>query len=254
MVQIKKLVPKGLLDAYRRNKRKRIGAINEARSTEDVFSEIYQKNVWGGEKGDFCSGGGTVVEEIASPYLQCVQKLGQELGFAEMSAVDLGCGDMRIGQEVRKFFGSYTGVDIVKPLIESHRQKFEDEKTKFLHLNMVEEELPKGDVCMIRQVFQHLSNQQISTILPKLSQFRYILITEHLPTPGPKVMKNLDKCQGGSIRLYENSGVFLTEPPFSVAKESVRTVLEVPSHEIEDHEDNGIIQTVLISNFQEASS
>lgn len=81
----------------------------------------------------------------------------------------------------------------------------------------------------MRQVLQHLSNTDIAAIIPKLSAYRWVLITEHYPTETARVVPNLDKVAGAHTRMYRNSAVYLTEPPFSIPSELFRMVLEVPS-------------------------
>lgn len=244
--QIKKIIPKPVWHLLRNKKRKREAALNQSRSTEEVFSNIYRNNIWGGERGDFCSGSGTVGTDISKAYLDCLTELSTSLGFSKLRAVDLGCGDMRIGENIKSLFNHYTGVDIVKPLIEAHEKNWGDERTTFEHLDIIEEELPEGDVCFLRQVLQHLSNEQISAILPKLAKYPYVFVTEHLPSIGPDIVKNIDKTQGGTIRLYQKSGVFLTEAPFLVPTGKMEVILEVTGHKVGELEDRGVIQTCLI--------
>ena len=245
---LRRLTPSPLLNLYRKAKRRAERRRNEARSTEEIFSEIYAQNKWGGEEGDFYSGGGTGDEGIANAYVECLSRLGEELGFAKLRAVDLGCGDMRVGARISPLFASYLGVDIVEELIAGHRERLANERVDFACLNIIESDLPEGDVCLIRQVLQHLSNAQIAKILKKLGKYRYVLITEHLPTPNPKLRKNLDKPHGSDVRMYDNSGVYLTEPPFNLPESRVETVLEVEGHGYENYDEpwiRGNVQTVL---------
>jgi hypothetical protein len=46
---------------------------------------------------------------------------------------------------------------------------------------MVANALPDGDVCLIRQVFQHLSNAEVNEVLRKLNKFKKVYITEGYP-------------------------------------------------------------------------
>lgn len=254
---IRKFTPKILLSLYRKSKRLLERKKNSQKSTEEIFSEIYDNNLWGGEAGDFNSGGGTTSESIADSYIKCVSQLGEELGFSSMRAVDLGCGDMRIGKEICGFFATYSGVDIVKSLIEKHQKEFEDSALSFHHLNIIDDPLPDGDVCFVRQVLQHLSNEQILRICEKLKKYKYVLITEHLPTPNQKMRPNLDKPHGGDVRLYDNSGVFLNAAPFDLEESKTKTVLEVEGHGYAHYSEpwiKGVIRTVLYTPQGESVS
>ncbi len=74
-----------------------------------------------------------------------------------------------------------------------------------------------------------MSNNQILKILPKLRSFRFAFITEHVADPAVLERPNKDKVHGGGIRLGQNSGVYLDEPPFSLEFEEQTTLLEVPA-------------------------
>ena len=245
---VRKFVPYSALSFYRKLKRKKQRIENSSKSTEEVFTDIYRTNHWGGESGEFCSGTGTVNEAISEAYIKCLADLQSKYQFSDLNVVDLGCGDMRIGSQLAGLFATYTGVDIVKEMIEKHASQYTESTINFKHLNIVEDELPDGDVCLIRQVLQHLSNDQIVKILSKLSKYKYVFITEQLPTPNDDLKFNLDKSHGGDVRLYDNSGIYLTEAPFNLDKSLVTTVLEVEGHGYQNYSEpwiKGVIETVL---------
>ena len=181
---------------------------------------------------------------VSEKYVELIQKLAETHHFGELRAVDLGCGDMRIGSHISALFQSYLGADIVESLIQHHCSQSFAGEVSFQKINIIEDELPDGDVCFIRQVLQHLSNQQILEILPKLEKYRFVLITEHLPSTETGVEKNLDKSHGGDIRLYKNSGVYLDSPPFQL-KGNYEEVLAVNDSSLQNIEDSGVIKTFL---------
>ncbi len=224
---IKKLTPKILLDLYRFSRRALSNARNRARTTEEVFTEIYSANKWGGSKGEYCSGSGSITNHVVDQYVDTISQLAKTMGFENSRFVDLGCGDFRVGNRLRDISSSYVGADIVKSMIESHCSNFADQKTTFVHLNMIEDDLPEGDVCFLRQVLQHLSNNQILKILQKVKQYRWVFITEHYPQHSSQIVPNLDKVHGADIRLYRGSGVYLNQPPFSLPSELIKEVLSV---------------------------
>jgi SAM-dependent methyltransferase len=128
--------------------------------------------------------------------------------------VDLGCGDFNVGKKIVALGIDYTGVDVVPALIQHHSAQYSSQRVRFQHLDIVNDVLPDGDLCLIRQVLQHLSNDQIAKILPKLTRYEHVLITEHYPAPGAHVVPNLDKTHGHDTRIEDDSAVFLDEPPF----------------------------------------
>jgi hypothetical protein len=171
-----------------------------------------------------------------------------------MTVVDLGCGDFSVGQRIASGCGRYIGVDIVKPLVDRNRATFGSSTVSFLHANIVEDELPEGDVCLVRQVFQHLSNDQILAVLPKLEQYGWSFITEHHPSEFRLLQPNKDKPHGGSIRAGQRSGVFLDQPPFNVPKSRFRLLMEMPGTSLPGGMDPGVIRTFILEGSRRRST
>jgi hypothetical protein len=165
--------------------------------------------------------------------------------FLGLTFVDLGCGDFRVGKQLLPLCSSYIGIDIVKPLIHRNQTTYGKVLTQFMHLDIVEDELPNGDVCFVRQVLQHLSNQQIVAVLQKLKKYKWVFITEHYPTDNDAIKPNMDKVPGGEVRVYDNSGVYLTKPPFELPSQELNEVLEVPGVGLGKGNDPGVIRTFL---------
>jgi len=218
------------------------GAVNSSKSTADVFSSIYSSKQWG-SSGEFHSGAGTANDGVANPYVMAIKNSLDQQGLANTRFVDLGCGDFRIGSEFAPLSTSYIGGDVVPALVNHLNQTQKTERISFQTVDMVQDSLPQGDVCFIRQVLQHLSNDQIQKILPKLRQYRCVFITEHIPNRFKAYQPNIDKAQGPDIRLYWNSGVFLDQPPFSIPSSQFEEILTVPGTPIWEGEDPGEIVT-----------
>lgn len=177
-----------------------------------IFSEIYDNHLWGGDDELFHSGEGTI-DENARFYLE---KLLDFIKNNEIqSIVEIGCGDFRLMKTIIDTVQcDYKGIDVVPKLIQHLTQNFANERTSFACLDASIDKLPPANVCIIRQVLQHLSNDQIAAILKKCQQYRFVIITEHLPI-GSNVIANKDKPSGPDVRLYFNSGVFIDQPPFN---------------------------------------
>jgi hypothetical protein len=196
--------------------------MSRTKSTQAVFSEVYERNDWGGQPGEFFSGEGSS-GPLAHAYVELIGRFVREHNVHTI--VDLGCGDFRIGQQVAEHVDKYVGVDIVPKLIERNRKQFGGEGVAFYCLDIIQDALPAGDLCLIRQVFQHLSNQQIAAVLAKTGQYRYTIVTEHYPAASVGVIPNVDKPHGRDTRLTDNSGVYLDRPPFAIP--NVQTLLEI---------------------------
>lgn len=229
---IKSLIPGPLLRAYHsfrlRREARREARRDAARAPAEVFSDIYRKNRWGGAPGTFCSGAGSSDPRIVDPYVACVSEFLRNFpADHKPRLVDLGCGDFTVGRRLLDLCREYVGIDVVPELIAHLRATVNDPRVRFECLDVTSAELPAGDVCFIRQVLQHLSNAQISAVLPRLARYPTVFVTEHYPA-GPPKTPNLDKVHGADIRLDQNSGVYLGTPPFELPGATLELVLEVP--------------------------
>jgi SAM-dependent methyltransferase len=214
------------------------------KDVEQIFSEIYKNNQWGGTAGSFYSGEGT---HNPGTFMY-IQQIADFINSHQVKTVlDIGCGDFRIMSDIlEKVDVDYIGCDVVPELIEHHQGKYANEKTKFIQLNAITDELPDADLVTIRQVLQHLSNEQITKILNKLSKFRYVIISEHILL-GDFVIPNLDKIPGPHIRTRVFSSVIIDAPPFNVKHATV-----LFEHRFDEKVKSklfpAVIRTYLISN------
>ncbi len=190
---------------------------------DQVFSDIYQRNLWGGEKGNFYSGPGSECD-AASIYAEGIRDF--IIGRNIRSIVDLGCGDFRVARMFLNDDIRYTGVDIVEPLVRENAARYHSDKVDFACVNIIESTLPEGELCLIREVFQHLSNAEILTVIPKLRQFRFAVYTDYQPGPGAPCTPNRDISHGVDTRIWRDSALFLDQPPFNVP---MRLLFEAPS-------------------------
>jgi hypothetical protein len=186
--------------------------------TQGIFTKIYSERLWGHSgrpEHRFWSGSGSHVDAIVRPYLSAVTAFLAALGD-KPDVVDLGCGDFAVGAQLRPHCAGYVACDIVAPLIEHNRDHFRSLEVDFRLLNIAADPLPHGGVAMIRQVLQHLSNDEILGVVRQVEQrFRYLVLTEHLPA-APDFPPNLDKPTGRDIRMTLGSGIVLTAAPFNL--------------------------------------
>ncbi|WP_419211874.1 class I SAM-dependent methyltransferase [Maribacter sp. X9] len=196
--------------------------------TKAVMQQIYELNLWGGRPHEFYSGLGSHKPEIVQPYLKVVSHFLSS--FEKPLAVcDLGCGDFNIGKKLVKYTQKYVAVDIVPDLIEHHQKKFKAENLEFHCLDLATDDLPVTDCVLIRQVLQHLSNAEIQKVLHKLTDFKYILLTEHIPEGD--FIPNIDIISGQGIRLKKQSGVNLLAPPFHFKVKEEKEMLSITSND-----------------------
>jgi SAM-dependent methyltransferase len=212
-----------------RNFKRRLAAIEESRlTTKEVFTKIYAENLWGerstydGSDFPYYSGPGSK-EETTSPYVDCVNKFIETKGVR--SVVDIGCGDFRVGSRIAHSSINYIGIDIVESLVQASQIKFGAENIMFRCLDITVDELPDGDLCLVREVFQHLSNAAISSVLSKARKYKWVIVTENLPGPIGSFKPNRDKPNGRDGRCVWNSGIVLSAPPFKFP--NVELILEI---------------------------
>jgi hypothetical protein len=187
----------------------------------EVFGGVYREHRWGRRMlRKFFSGPGSHDPEVVEPYVEAMRRfLGS---FPQPPDVaDLGCGDFNVGRQLRASCGRYVACDIVPDLIAHNSARHGRLNVDFRCLNLVEDPLPEARIALVRQVLQHLSNEQIARIVPKLARYELVVLTEHLPATQPFIA-NADQQPGSGIRLTRHSGVVLTEPPFGLRVRSQR--------------------------------
>lgn len=189
--------------------------------TKAVMEQIYDKHFWGGKEFDFYSGDGSHEASIVTPYLQSVSAFLKNQN-PKLSVCDLGCGDFNIGNQLTQYTKHYHAIDIVAPLIERNRKLYQSNNIEFYCLDISKDDIPLADCVILRQVLQHLSNTEIQDILYKIAHYKYIILTEHIPLS--KFTPNKDIIAGQGIRLKQQSGVLIQEPPFNF-KTTSETVL-----------------------------
>ena len=210
------------------------------KEVKTVFSDIYEKSLWGESKEKFCSGMGSS-EVNSNEYVAWVNQFITDKKIR--SVVDLGCGDFQVGRRLELGSASYTGCDVVPQLVAHNNETFGNENISFKVCNIIEDELPEADFCMIRQVFQHLSNDSIQSVLQKLKKYKYVLITDCQPN-GDRQRINYDMPNfSGTRNVVHGTGLWLENAPFNVDGEVAFELTYVS-------EDDEFFRGFLISNVQ----
>ena len=180
--------------------------------TKEAMQQVYEKNLWGSSTSDFYSGDGSHRSEIVAPYVEALVKFLNAFE-SPVSVCDLGCGDFNVGKELVKYTKNYIAVDIVPELIERNKQEFKLADLEFQCLDIAVDELPIADCAIVRQVLQHISNDEIKQVVAKLSSYDYVIVTEHVPEGD--FVPNIDIISGQGTRLKKQSGINLLLPPFN---------------------------------------
>ena len=192
--------------------------------TKDAMEQIYEMKLWGNGDGKFYSGDGSHSPEIVNPYKEALMLFLKSFK-RPLIVCDLGCGDVNIGKDIVSYAKYYIAVDIVENVIKHNKEKFKADNLEFHCLNIATDNLPVGDCAIVRQVLQHLSNKEVKQILDKLIQFKYIILTEHLPNG--EFVPNKDIISGQGIRFKKQSGVDVLLPPFNFPVKKTKELASV---------------------------
>ncbi len=227
MSKLEKLLPPSILRWSKSASWKRW----KNKSNQQIFEEIYEKKIWGQSKHEyvpFFSGGGSHGDDVVNSYISSVKSTLSKLK-KKPKIVDLGCGDFNVGQNFVAHSNTYVGCDVVSTLVEFNKAKFKRKNLSFSHLDIVNDELPSGDVAIVRQVLQHLSNSQIFHVLQKIqSNYQFLILTEHLPKK-EKFIPNIDIPAGHLVRANINSGLDIDKAPFHFSFKA-KTIIDETSH------------------------
>lgn len=145
---------------------------------EKVFTRIYQTAHWG--HGDRSGGGSTEYE--SKPYINIINGLIKLSGA--QTVVDLACGDGFITNQLKA--PEIVGVDVYKPHL--NRLKNESPNIKWINIDIEKdkEQLPEGDLCLIKDVLHHWPNEMITrwaSWIKNSKKYKWIIICSDAKSP-----------------------------------------------------------------------
>jgi Mannosyltransferase putative len=123
------------------------------RSAEETFGDVYRSGEWAPNQR---SGKGSTEKE-ARPYLHLINSLIQVSGWKTI--VDLGSGDGWITSRIAA--ANVIGVDCHRPHIQTLDKTNPDVWWLHLDLDTDRDILPDGDMCLVKDVFQHWPNEMV---------------------------------------------------------------------------------------------
>jgi len=209
--------------------------------TKEAMEQVYEMKLWGDNKSEFYSGLGSHDPEIVNPYIDVLTSFLTSFK-SPLVLCDLGCGDFNVGKELVKYTKTYIAVDIVPKLIARNKEKYKAENLEFHCLDIAVDDLPSGDCAILRQVLQHLSNAEVQSIVKKLNDFKYVILTEHIAEGD--FVPNKEIISGQGIRLTKQSGLDLSAPPFNFKVKEEKQLLSVNSNDCK-----GLIVTTFYEVF-----
>lgn len=142
-------------------------------SADNSFEAIYKYNLW-------ITGSGTgSLYWNNLPYIRFLERIIEQYDIG--SIIEIGCGDCRLWEYIR-FSGNFLGIDIVDNKISPQNRYF----NKYIKFNILEGNIndlllnKKPNLIIIKDLFVHLSNNNIEEILKKIDLFhaKYLVIAE----------------------------------------------------------------------------
>ena len=191
-----------------------------------IFGKKYDPSIsdWGGHSG----GGSSPTHNL--PYRMFLE---QFIALNDIRSVtDVGCGDWQFSRFINFEKVDYSGFDVVPELIERNRSQYGSPKRHFAVMPDNCDELPGGDLLIIKDVLQHLPNEIIFNYREKLfNKFRFCLITNSYAKLGAQT--NIDikpgdfRCLDLNAEPFKFGGAYVTEF-FSPLWEVIRVLLLRP--------------------------
>jgi hypothetical protein len=184
---------------------------NRFRTSEEVFTEIYEKKLWSGISK---SGSGSDLAQTESIRIELPKLLKR---FQIFSILDIPCGDFYWMKYLDLNSISYIGGDIVSDLIKKNNEKYSNQKRKFVIINILEDPLPKVDLILCRDLLVHFSYNELNRAIANLkkSKSKYLLTTSFVNRTNNK---NITKGDWRPINLILKP--FNFPPPLQIINEN----------------------------------
>jgi len=175
----------------------------------DVFRQIYHEKSWGNSPSVSGTGSDVVqTKEIVKELPVLLKRIGAK------TMLDAPCGDYYWMKDC-KLKVRYTGIDIVPELIRVNQEKYADEKTGFMLMNIIADELPRVDVIFCRDCLVHFCYKDIFVALDNFKDSRSVyLITTTFPG-----RRNEDIRTGGWRPINLQAEPFNFPPPMVIINE-----------------------------------
>jgi SAM-dependent methyltransferase len=162
------------------------GLLGDRDNVRGVFETIYEKRIWGGGSGLGSD------PQVAPHYVNLLKAFLNNNPIR--SVVDIGCGDWQFSRHIDWGDRTYLGIDVVGSVIEANRRQFARPNISFSHANPLEDGFDVGgDLLLMKDVLQHLSNSNVQKLLRLTNRFRFSLLTN-------AYARTNDNCENGDTR------------------------------------------------------
>jgi hypothetical protein len=174
------------------------------RQLVNAFTALWRDNGWGSSETRSGAGSTLAATETLRAHLS---QLCRFLGIRQI--VDAGCGDLNWMNRISETFDLYLGLDVVPGIIEEMEALYGRRRGHFFaQRDLTQDDLPRADAILCRDVMTHLSNDQVKDALARIkaSGARYLFATSY----GTEQNRDIS---GGDWRPLD-----LTKAPFDLPK------------------------------------
>lgn len=169
---------------------------------EEIFEEKIKSNEWGykNQRYEISTGYGNT-EETTVEYRKLLKRVIDSNKVRHV--IDVGCG---IWEFEHKEFDNiiYIGVDCVGRVIEFNKERYNKKNRFFVHADVLDEKnnIPEVDLCILKDVLQHLSHRNIIKILDKvIKRVKYIIIVQDHQSEGE--ILDIDDGEYRPLSIYQ---------------------------------------------------
>jgi 2-polyprenyl-3-methyl-5-hydroxy-6-metoxy-1,4-benzoquinol methylase len=148
---------------------------------QNFFENIYQNNTWHIGQTESKSGLGSILSFTENIRIKLIEII-KEKNINNM--LDTSCGDWNWMKMIKDDLCNYTGLDVVKYLINNHNKTFSNDKIRFIHsdfLTFIKNQPDKSfDLILCRHTLEHLpTSYNIEFLIECKRVSRYLLVTNY---------------------------------------------------------------------------
>lgn len=168
-----------------------------------IFDNIYLKKLWLNSDGGTESGPGSDIK-YSGDYVDYLTAYIHE--FKIKSILDVGCGDLNLMRHVLQdvTINKYLGIDISKVVTDRNIKNYPNYNFKNTTLSNSSILTDEYELCLIKDVLQHMTNDNIVEILSHIYKFKHTIITNDYKDGN-------EDCGNGGYR-----GLNLKSDPFNL--------------------------------------
>jgi len=146
---------------------------------ETIFDNIYKNNGWDMGQNESKSGLGSTNEytiNIRNTFISFIKENSIK------NVLDTSCGDWYWMKFIKSNLPNYTGLDIVKDIVDKNNELYSDSNTKFIHtdfLSFIKKQEDKSiDLILCRHTLEHLPTEYNIEFLKECKRVcKYLFVT-----------------------------------------------------------------------------